>query len=207
MSAARTFLALLLLLNVGACSKTADTDLYQNWLHTGNHRAEVAALGRYLARQDVGAILPMDQLLRSDVKWRACKDAPFTVPPQSRWPNIVPTLRLLRDEVIPLIGQVTVQSAYRGANINHCIKGASRSFHLSFHALDLRPATKMSRMELIERLCKLHREKGAALQMGLGIYRGTRFHIDAAGYRGWGQNYRSNSFPCTSFVALQRNIR
>ena len=114
---------------------------------------------------------------------------------------------MLRDEVIPLTGPVTVQSAYRGASINRCIKGASRSFHLSFHALDLRPLGDVPRAQLIERLCALHRKKGVGLQMGLGIYRGTRFHIDAAGFRGWGHNYRSDSFPCRSFVASQRNIR
>jgi hypothetical protein len=32
--------------------------------------------------------------------------------------------------------------------------------------------------------------------MGLGIYAGRRFHIDARGFRGWGPDYHRTSFPC-----------
>jgi uncharacterized protein YcbK (DUF882 family) len=114
---------------------------------------------------------------------------------------MVPTLTAIRDEVVPLVGPVEAQSVFRGPDINRCIKGASESTHLRFHAMDMRPTKPMTRAELIDKLCKLHGEKGKALNMGIGIYRGTRFHIDTAGYRRWGHDHRAATSPC---IAVKR---
>jgi hypothetical protein len=191
---------------LGSCART-ETKLYDQWLQQSEHRAAQDALAAYLSGQGVGNVIPLRQLLRSDTQWRKCGAEPFAVPPDALWPHIVPTLKLIRDEVVPIIGPVEAQSVFRGPAINRCIKGASRSFHLRFHAIDMRPVKSVPRGQLILRLCKLHAEKGKSLSMGLGIYRGTRFHIDTAGYRKWGQDHRAASSPCTGFVAPQRNSR
>lgn len=193
---------------LAACAQPTVQDRsaqYQAWLAKGDNRAQANALAAYLGQQGVGDVSPLDQLLRSDTNWRRCKAEPFAVPPRRYWPNMVPTLKLIRAEIIPLVGSVEAQSVYRGAAINRCIKGASQSFHLRFYAIDMTPAAGVSRAQLISKLCKLHRDKGARLNMGLGIYTGTRFHIDAAGYRGWGHDFRGRTFPCHN-VAPQRNL-
>jgi hypothetical protein len=84
------------------------------------------ALQAYLNQESVDGIIPLHQLLRSDVKWRQCGAEPFAVPPNELWPNMVPTLTLLRDEVQPVIGKLSAQSVFRDAKINRCIKGAKR---------------------------------------------------------------------------------
>jgi uncharacterized protein YcbK (DUF882 family) len=189
------------MLAVSACTEPAMQDRsaqYQGWLAKGDNRAQANALSAYLDQQGVGDVYPLDQLLRSDTNWRRCKAEPFAVPPRRYWPHMVPTLKLIRAEIIPLIGPVEAKSVYRDAAINSCIKGASQSYHLRFHAIDMKPAPGVTRAQLITKLCKLHREKGARLNMGLGIYTGTRFHIDAAGYRGWGHDFRGATFPCSN---------
>jgi Peptidase M15 len=199
--------ALLLALTSCGSSENRDSTRFIQWQQEGSNKAETAALQSYLSRKGVGAVIPIRQLLRSDTKWRLCGAEPFDVPPKAYWPHMVPTLALIRDEVQPLVGAVEAQSVFRGAEINRCIKGASRSYHLRFHAIDMRPGKGVSRADLIEKLCALHTHKGMALNMGLGIYRGTRFHIDTAGYRRWGHDHRAASSPCTSFVAPQRESR
>jgi Peptidase M15 len=195
---------------LSACDSGAenrDVTHFAKWQHSGSNKAEAAALQAYLAQNGVGNVLPLSQLLRSDTKWHKCGAEPFAVPPKTLWPHIIPTLKLIRDEVVPIIGPVEAQSVFRGPAINRCIKGASRSFHLRFHAIDMRPVKSVTRAQLIQKLCKLQAEKGKSLGMGLGIYRGIRFHIDTAGYRKWGQDHRAASSPCTGFVAPQRNSR
>jgi uncharacterized protein YcbK (DUF882 family) len=178
-----------------ACQPPSQSE-FEAWQAKGSNKARSMALQAYLNQESVDGIIPLHQLLRSDVKWRQCGAEPFAVPPNELWPNMVPTLTLLRDEVQPVIGKLSAQSVFRDAKINRCIKGAKRSFHLRFHALDLKPAPGVTRQMLITKLCKLHREQGAKLNMGLGIYSGTRFHIDTAGYRGWGHDHRAATFPC-----------
>jgi hypothetical protein len=192
-----------------SCDSTAenrDATHFAKWQQASSNKAQAAALQTYLTQNGVGDALLLRQLLRSDVKWRKCGVEPFAVPTKAMWPHMVPTLKVIRDEIIPLIGPVEAQSVFRGPEINRCIKGASKSTHLRFHAIDMSPMRPLTRAQLIAKLCKLHSEKGKALNMGLGIYRGTRFHIDTAGYRRWGQDYRAATSPCIGFVALQRNI-
>ncbi len=186
---------------LAACSyeePPADLADYQLWQARQENASAARQLSRYLKEQGVDQIIPIHQLLRSDVAWKKCGADAFEVPPKEYWPHIVPALRLLRDQVIPRMGQVEILSAYRSPKMNSCIRGAKQSFHLKFHAMDMRPAKPIGRAALIRTLCSLHKEKGAAYNMGLGIYKGTRFHIDAAGYRRWGYDYRSESSPCNA---------
>jgi hypothetical protein len=188
-----------IVLSLNACSSSGenrDANRFAKWQQYGTHKAQAAALQSYLTQNGVGNVLPIRQLLRSDTQWRKCGAEPFAVPPKDQWSHIIPTLKVIRDAVQPLLGPVEALSVFRGPAINRCIRGASQSMHLRFHAIDMRPVRAVTRAQLIQKLCKLHAEKGKVLNMGLGIYRGTRFHIDTAGYRRWGQDHHAASSPC-----------
>lgn len=194
-------LAIVLICLAQGCSPGKGRDDRQDfrlWSAKSDNLAETRKLEAFLARHGVKEVIPTRQLLRSDIKWRACGAESFNVPPERYWPNMVPTLKLIRDEMQPLVGPADALSVFRSPAINKCIGGASRSYHLSFHAIDMQPAKGVSRDALIEKLCALHARKGKALNMGLGIYKGTRFHIDTAGYRSWGDDHHAGSSPCRS---------
>ncbi len=169
---------------------------YHIWMQKVENAEQSKALARYLSQNGVDNVMPIHQLLRSDEKWKICKAPPFIVPPKSDWPNMVPTLKLIRDHVVPVTGPIEALSVYRSPSINNCIKGASRSYHLRFYAIDMQPVKPMARDELVRILCKLHRSKGKTYSIGLGIYSGSRFHIDSAGYRTWGKDFKLSSSPC-----------
>lgn len=173
-----------------------DADLFAAW-RLGAAKGDVDAIETYLRKEGVADILPLADILRSDARWRTCTAAqPFAIPPRRLWPSMVSTLRYIRDELVPVTGPVRVVSGYRDPVANKCFKGASASRHLRFAALDLTPVRPLSRAELIARLCPLHARTGARFDIGLGIYRVTRFHIDTAGYRRWGADYHAASSPC-----------
>jgi uncharacterized protein YcbK (DUF882 family) len=197
---------MLLLPLLWGCSQQSQHG-FAKWQAIDGNRQATERLAKFLTAEKVADVIRLDQLLRSDTQWRRCDAEPFAIPPKDKWRDIVPTLRLIRDEVQPLIGPVEAMSVFRTTNINRCINGASRSYHLQFRAIDVRPVKDVSRAELIQKLCALHARKGKALNMGLGIYKGSRFHIDTAGYRRWGHDHHAISSPCTSFVAPQRKNR
>lgn len=173
-----------------------DADLFAKW-RGGAAKADVTAIEAYLTGEGVGDVLPIADILRSDARWRRCEAAePFAVPPRRLWPAMVPTLRYVRDHVVPAVGPVRVVSGYRDPAANICFKGASASRHLRFAALDLMPERPLQREELIAALCPLHARTGSRFAVGLGIYNVTRFHIDTAGYRRWGADYRGATSPC-----------
>jgi hypothetical protein len=188
-----------LCLNIAGCSKhtgpPSETE-YQQWQKDPENVKNAAELENYLTRQGIAGVFPIQQLLRSDVKWRACKAEPFIVPPKKYWPHIGRILRVIKNEIIPLVGPVEALSVYREPKINRCVRGAKQSFHLKFHAIDMKTQKPISRQLMIEKLCELHTKKGKSLNMGLGIYKGQRFHIDAAGFRSWGHDFKSSSSPC-----------
>jgi uncharacterized protein YcbK (DUF882 family) len=134
-----------------------------------------------------------------------CGEEYFAIPPKDQWRDIVPTLRLLRHEVIPVTGPLEVVSGWRSPAINTCVNGASRSRHLEFKALDLVSANRPDRRKLYADLCALQRAAGSKSAMGLGAYFDPsdmsrniegRFHIDASGYRTWGFDYTARTNPC-----------
>jgi hypothetical protein len=150
-----------------------------------------------LAREGVADVVPALELWLSDRMARECVIEPFVMPPEELWSRIVPALRYIRDHVEPVIGDVTVASGYRDRVFNECVGGASQSAHRRFHALDLFPVDRtITRERLIEVLCPIHAREGARLNIGMGIYRARRFHIDATRYRGWGEDFRRATFPC-----------
>ncbi|WP_135210633.1 D-Ala-D-Ala carboxypeptidase family metallohydrolase [Vitreimonas flagellata] len=192
-----------LMLFVGACTSEitpAGQSEFERWLSA--HASRAPAFARFeamLEREGVADVVPARELWLTDRLAPQCVVEPFTMPPEETWPHIVPTLRFVRDHVEPMIGQVTVASGYRDQAFNDCVRGASRSTHRAFHALDLVPRNpSVTRERLIAVLCPLHARQGARFDIGMGIYQARRFHIDATRYRRWGADFRAASSPCGS---------
>jgi hypothetical protein len=171
---------------------------FSEWLKAEPGRQDdVRAFELYLQNAGVGRVLPADELLRNATSWKSCKlDWPYSMPPRALWPHIVATLKFLRDDVIPLVGPVRVESGYREPKLNRCAGGAPMSAHAQFYALDLVPDGPVTHRTLITDLCRLHRERGRDRDVGLGFYGGVRFHIDTKRWRLWGSDNHSGSSPC-----------
>ena len=176
-------------------ARLSDAALFEQWSR-GTSASDIVAFKQYLEREGVAAVVPLAQLLRSDARWRRCNLPPFAVPPRARWSEIVPTLRYLRDHVEPVVGPLRAVSAYRDPAANRCFGGASASRHLRFAALDVEPVEPLDRRALVDQLCNLHATTGKRFAVGLGIYKGVRFHIDTTGFRRWGSDFRAATSPC-----------
>ncbi len=165
------------------------------------HRAEVKAFRDHLAAQGVDGIVPVWQLVRTSSSWRQCGAQPFEVAPADKWQHIVDTLKFVRDDVVPAVGQVEALSAYRNESLNACSAGAPKSAHRMFFALDLTPVSaEISREEMIRDVCAAHARDGRIYDTGLGFYSGKRFHVDSNGFRKWGPDGRGASSPCTTYA-------
>jgi hypothetical protein len=180
---------------------------FQDWLAEEPGRsAAFAEFTRFLGEQGVADVVPAWQLTRTDITRRIhCNVPPFLLPPRADWRNIVPVLRLVRDGIEPLVGEVEVHSSYRTPDFNTCVGGASRSRHLGFRALDLVAVEPQENRTLFTALCRFHRRHGARYDMGLGAYfnleregqnRFGRFHVDVSGYRSWGYSQHRESSAC-----------
>ena len=165
------------------------------------HRARLAAFRDRLRAEGVDNVVPLWQLVRTSSSWRQCGAEPFEVAPADKWPNIVTTLKFVRDKVVPAVGPVEALSAYRNEGLNACSDGAPRSAHRLFFALDLTPIrAEVSRAGMIHDICAAHAREGRAYNAGLGFYSGRRFHVDSNGYRKWGPNGSGASSPCVTGV-------
>lgn len=194
-------LALACLLIQASCvpqSVPAGPREFARWLAADAARAPAfARFEAMLMREGVADVVPTRELWLTDRLARECVVEPFVMPPEESWAHIVPALRYVRDYVEPAIGEVTVASGYRDPEFNACVGGAAQSVHRGFHALDLLPVDRaMTRERLIGILCPIHAREGARLDIGMGIYRARRFHIDATRYRGWGEDFHRATFPC-----------
>ncbi|MDQ3478390.1 MAG: D-Ala-D-Ala carboxypeptidase family metallohydrolase, partial [Pseudomonadota bacterium] len=144
---------------------------YRSWYMAMPTRAiAVGNFNTYLKTYQVAGVVPTWQLLRTASSWQECGAAPFEVPPTLEWPNIVQTLRYIRDRVIPTIGPVEPVSAYRNPALNVCAGGASESAHRFMQAVDLVPLRPISREALMRELCAVHRRGGEPYGVGLGFY-------------------------------------
>ena len=166
--------------------------------------ANVKALGAfrdYLGTQGLATVVPMWQLVRTSSSWRECGAQPFEVPPPDKWGRIVETLKFVRDDVIPSVGQVETLSAYRNGELNACSNGAPKSAHREFFALDLTPVNKkLERSTMIRSVCEAHARDGQAYNVGLGFYTGRRFHVDSSGFRKWGADGKGATSPCVNYA-------
>jgi hypothetical protein len=159
---------------------------YRSWYLAAPWRpAQVRAFNDYLAAAQVTGILPTWQLLRTATSWKDCGGEPFEVPPSSEWPNMVQTLRYVRDYVVPAVGPVEAVSVYRNPTLNQCAGGAPESAHKLDSAIDMVPLKPITREALMRTLCGIHSAHGAAYKAGLGFYAYLRFHVDSTKFRRW----------------------
>ena len=160
---------------------------YQRWLAAASWRpVYVKAFDDWLTAQGVGGVVPTWQLLRTASMWKNCNAEPFEVPPPAEWPHMVETLQYVRKHVIPVVGPVEPVSVYRNPVLNTCAGGAADSAHRGLFAIDMVPLRPTDRMSLMKGLCAIHAWQGGGSKVGLGFYKGLRFHIDSKGYRKWG---------------------
>ena len=175
---------------------------YRAWVAADPARpVYVKAFNTYLVHYGVGGVVPTWQLLRTASDWHKCGGAPFEVPPTAAWPNIVAALRYIGAFVEPRIGEVEVVSVYRNPALNACAGGAPTSVHQTMGAIDMVPLSPVTREALMTRLCSLHRASGERFWIGLGLYKGLRFHIDARRYREWGMAGARGGFGCAAVLA------
>ena len=162
---------------------------YRRWVGARPWRSGlVSSFHRYLFEHQVALVVPTWQLLRTASDWAKCGADPFEVPPADEWPNVVQTLRYIRDYVIPAVGPVEPVSVYRNPLLNQCAGGAAESVHQSMSAIDLVPLRPTERTALLTRLCAAHALAGPRYNVGLGFYTKLRFHVDSSRYRTWGRN-------------------
>ena len=173
---------------------------FKLWMQTDPARiAEFQAFHDFLLDNQVADVVPYYELWRTSTSSAQCRSDAFDVPDRQYWPHIVGTLRFIRDEVEPVIGQVEAVSGYRNETLNRCSGGASKSAHRTYYALDLVPVDKtVTRETLIRKLCAVHATKGQAYAIGLGFYSATRFHIDSMRYRRWGPDGTGKTSPCNA---------
>jgi hypothetical protein len=171
---------------------------YEAWLASSpGVRGQVLSFEAWQEAAGVRGVLPTWQMLRTASMWRECGGEPFEVPPHNFWPDMVRTLRYIRDHVRPALGPVEAVSGYRNPALNQCARGSARSAHLDYFALDLVPETPLDRRELFRRLCAVHARHGPAAEAGLGFYAFQRFHVDTRGFRRWGSaGPQGNESPC-----------
>ncbi len=159
---------------------------YRSWYMAHPARSfQVKAFNEYLGTYEVAGIVPTWQLFRTATAWQRCAGQPFEIPPTSEWPNIVQTLRYIRDYVIPAVGPVEPVSAYRNPYLNVCAGGAPESAHKYYSAIDLVPLRQTTREQLMQTLCAAHGRRGPAYGVGLGFYAFLRFHVDTTKFRRW----------------------
>ena len=167
-----------------------DAVLFTHW--RAEHVADVDAFEQFLVREQVAAVVPTYQLLRSASMWKECRAEPFELPPVTEWTEVRDVLVLLRElRKRGVLTGLEVVSAYRDPRLNRCAGGAPGSSHQRF-AVDIAPLDRATG----ERLCRFWREEGKAWDMGVSRYPSGRIHIDRTGYRTWGASHRRASSYC-----------
>lgn len=174
---------------------------YRRWVQGDPVRPiQVKAFNDYLVTHGVGGVAPTWQLIRTASDWWKCAGQPFEVPPTGHWPNIVHALRFIGALVEPAIGEVEVVSAYRNPALNQCAGGAASSTHLTGGGIDMVPIRPMAREALMTALCRIQLDKGWWNGIGLGFYKGLRFHIDARKTREWGTAGAAGGQGCAAVL-------
>ncbi|MCB9766377.1 MAG: hypothetical protein H6739_41765 [Alphaproteobacteria bacterium] len=163
----------------------ADHAAFEDWLAFGDRRVTYRDLTQTLVEAGVDDVVPPWHLLRQGTDYANLGEPAFAMPPRDMWSEMVPTLQVLRDEVIPRVGPVEVLSAFRTERYNARAGGASGSRHKWFEAVDVVPVQPWTRSRLHETLLDLWSTAGPADAMGLGLYSGVRFHVDTHRFRRW----------------------
>ncbi len=166
-------------------ARPGDESDWAAFVAEADHAARYERFSHYLEAHGVAEVVPPWQLCRQGTDWKTAHLSAFAIPPEREWPHIVPTLRFITSHVVPTIGPVEVVSGYRTRAYNRRAGGARESRHLRFEAVDLVPRREHSRARLHRRLGVLWRGPGRGARVGLGLYGGTRFHIDTHRHRRW----------------------
>ncbi len=175
---------------------------YRYWVGAASYRSlYVRAFNDYLVNNGVGGVAPTWQLLRTASDWQKCGNQPFEVPPTTAWPNIVAALRFVGAFIEPVVGQVEPVSVYRNPALNVCAGGAKTSTHLTAGAIDMVPLRPITREALMLALCRIQLDKGSWNSIGLGFYKGLRFHIDSKKAREWGTAGPRGGYGCPAVLA------
>jgi hypothetical protein len=175
---------------------------YRRWAASAAWRpVYVKAFNDYLVANGVGGVAPTWQLLRTATDWQKCGAEPFEVPPSYAWPNIVAALRYIGAYIVPAMGPVEPVSVYRNPALNVCAGGAATSTHKDMGAVDMVPLRPVHRETLMSGLCAIYSATAEPNHIGLGFYKGLRFHIDARKYREWGTQGRRGGYGCTAVLA------
>jgi hypothetical protein len=181
---------------------------FQAWLDANPAQIpRLKALNAYLTREGVADVLPLWQIVQTETIEAAqkCEIEGFAVPPQDMWPTMVPTLRLVKQEIVPLLGPVKVLSSFRTNAANKCSLGAPESPHKRYSALDLAMVNPIPQKDMFAKLCKHWHGLAPNWGYGLGAYyvRGYpayneegRFHVDTLGRRTWGHSYGAYTSHC-----------
>jgi uncharacterized protein YcbK (DUF882 family) len=161
--------------------------------------ARVQAFEDFLRQQQLLQVAPLHELLRSASDWQRCQAEPYDVPPQPQWPAVASTLRLLQAlRAAGAVGELEIHSAYRHEALNVCAGGSARSTHWLSFAIDFTPAGDAAGLAMAgHRICKFWLDQGRAWEMGFGLYRSGRIHIDTWRYRTWGHDHSSATAACT----------
>ena len=175
---------------------------YRAWVGADPNRPVlVKSFNDYLVAAGVGGVAPTWQLLRTASQWQRCGAQPFEIPPTDGWAHIVAALRYVGAFVMPKIGRVEPVSVYRNPALNRCAGGATESTHRTVGAIDMVPLHRISREGLMTALCQLHLGSGTWNNVGLGLYKGVRFHIDAQKFREWGTEGARGDWGCAAVLA------
>ena len=175
---------------------------YRAWVTSAPNRSlYVRAFNDYLTANGVGGVAPTWQLLRTATDWQRCNNQPFEVPPTAAWPNIVAALRFIGAYIEPAIGPVEPVSVYRNPFLNVCAGGARTSTHLTAGAVDMVPLRQITREGLMLALCRIQVDKGSWNSIGLGFYRGLRFHVDSKKAREWVASGANGNYGCPAVLA------
>lgn len=158
---------------------------FQDFLVEEDLAGTFADFEAHLQAAGVAEVVPPWTLWRQGTDWRSVEQPPFAVPPRDTWDAMVPTLRVVRDDVVPVVGPVEVVSAWRTETYNAVAGGSAGSRHKWFEAVDLQPRRSWERSALHDRLLELWRTRGPKVRMGLGLYDFTRFHVDTHRHRRW----------------------
>lgn len=143
-------------------------------------------------------IIPTDQILRTAMSWKQC-GAQFELPDEAKWDGMFATLRVLKEEVVPITGELQAVSGYRNPSMNACAGGAKSSVHIEFGALDLIAVDPhFDERTMIDRLCQWHASTDPSDAIGFGYYGNRKLHIDVdvKSKRHWGKGGRRATSPC-----------
>ncbi|MCK6264634.1 hypothetical protein KP803_15240 [Vibrio sp. ZSDE26] len=158
---------------------------FRGWMLLNHAEDKVMKIGKQLRDAGITRSMPLHLILLQGTDWVMSNTTLFTLPNAKHLPNMIRTLTFIQTHIEPEIGVVIPVSGERTDLYNQQAGGALRSKHLEFCALDLVPASDISRPDLHKKLKTIHAKVGPKHNVGLGLYSGVRFHIDTCGYRSW----------------------